>query len=193
MTTSTTTPAIGGPPASGLRRRLAAGLLLACTACTAPITTGGCTRPDEGPVAADRFVAVELAGRTFRLEPAVDDAARAKGLMDRAEIPEGGGMIFIWRDAAMRRFWMKNCLVPIDLLFVDPRGFVTAVHAMPIEPPRGEDESEFEYEARLPGYSSRFPARYAIEVPAGTIEALGLRAGMRLDLDHEALAALVRE
>jgi hypothetical protein len=61
---------------------------------------------------------VVIAGEVFKLEIAADARSRARGLMERTEIDEHGGMLFIYRDVRRRSFWMKNCLVDIDL----PRG-----------------------------------------------------------------------
>lgn len=195
-------PRTGTVPGRAIARPSRAGAMLTGVTIVAAIAAGlvtlpgGCTSTDAGPGSAvedDGRVPVTIAGEDFRLEPAADDASRTQGLMHRTGIPEGGGMLFVWPDAQLRSFWMKNCVIPIDLIFVDPRGYVTALHEMPIEPPREPEETELQYELRLPGYGSRFPAQYAIELRAGSIEALGLRTGMRLDLDHEAFAKLLRD
>ena len=63
---------------------------------------------------------------------------------------------------------------------------------MPFEPPRAEGETENEYASRLPRYSSRFPVRFALEFPAGTIDRLGLEPNTRVELDGPRLKSLVR-
>jgi hypothetical protein len=135
---------------------------------------------------------VTIAGKTFVLEVARDVQSRTSGLMHRTSIPKDGGMLFIFPDSRMRSFWMKNCFVPIDLLFLDSRGTITALHEMPIDPQQEEGESDLEYERRLPHYWSNTPARFAIELTNGSIEGLNLRVNDRIDLDLKYLNSMAR-
>ena len=152
----------------------------------APLT--GCTSSETS----DGIVKIRINDRTFAMEVADDDASIERGLMGRTDIPEDEGMIFVWADSEPRRFWMKNCLTDIDLVFVDSMGRITAVHEMTKEPPRRGNESELAYERRLAGYDSGFPALIALEFRAGTIRELGLKPPQRLDLPMESLKARVR-
>jgi len=133
---------------------------------------------------------IELGGRTWKMELAMDDAATARGLMGRTSIPAGEGMLFIFPDTQIRSFWMANCLVDIDLLFLDGRGVIASMHRMKAEPPRGPEESELAYQARMKHYWSGLPVRFAIEVPPGTIEELSLAPNQKVNLDVEALKEL---
>lgn len=126
---------------------------------------------------------VVLAGETFELEVAADDASRTRGLMERESIDSDGGMIFIFPRSMRRSFWMKNCVIDIDLIFIDRHGRITALHEMKAEPPRGEDEPEAAYERRLEHYWSRWTAEFAIELRQGSIKRLDLKIGQRLELD----------
>ncbi len=135
---------------------------------------------------------VEIAGERFTLELALDEPARIRGLMERAEIEPGNGMLFVFPDSRERSFWMANCLADIDLMFLDTRGTVTAVHEMKTESPQGPDESQYEYERRLPHYWSNGPARFAIELTAGSLDRLKVRVNDRIALDLPRLKALAR-
>ncbi len=135
---------------------------------------------------------IRISGETFHLEIACDDASRALGFMHRTEIPSDGGMLFIFPDSIIRSFWMKNCLVPIDILFLDSRGTITATHEMPVERPRKENESEWAYDSTLSHYWSNTPARFAIELKTGSIARLGLRVNERISLDIPTLRTLAR-
>ena len=135
---------------------------------------------------------VEIAGERFTLEPAIDPVARTRGLMGRREIAQQGGMLFIFPRPNYQSFWMANCLVDIDLIFLDPRGRVTAAHRMKWERPRGADESELAYQTRLRSYPSVFPAQFAIELAAGSIDRLGIRVEHKIELDLDRLKALAR-
>jgi len=147
-----------------------------------------CDATAPGPA----FEAIRIGGQPWRLEVVADDAARTRGLSGRSELPADGGMLFVFPDAQLRSFWMYDCLIPIDLIFLDRLGAITALHEMPIELPRGESETELAYESRLPRYSSRLPAQFAIELPAGSIRALGLRPNTRIEIDADRLKRHLR-
>lgn len=137
-------------------------------------------------------VAVTIAGERFRLELAADPASRTRGLMGRETISPDGGMLFVFPSPDYRGFWMANCLVEIDIAFLDVNGAIVAVHEMTPEPPRRPDEPLFAYERRLPLYRSFRPAQYAIELAKGSIERLGLKPGMKIALDRRLLTDIAR-
>jgi uncharacterized membrane protein (UPF0127 family) len=110
--------------------------------------------------------------------------------MHRTEVPADGGMLFVFPESEVRSFWMGNCLVDIDVIFLDPRGRVTAVHRMKAQPPRRADESEADYDRRMPRYWSAYPAQFAIELKAGTLDRLGVKVEDRIDLDLDRLKRL---
>ncbi len=155
--------------------------------CSAAVA-GGCetlTETGNGPLET-----IEIGGERFTVEVAADDASRRRGFMGREVIPSDGGMLFIFPNAALRSFWMANCLVDIDIAFLDGQGRVTATHTMKVEAPRGDGESELAYHSRLRGYSSVYLAQFAIEVSAGTLSSLGVKVDDRIDLDLRRLKAL---
>jgi len=149
-------------------------------------------RNTAGGGSASGTVTVTIKGRAFDLEVASDAASIERGLMHRETIPDGTGMIFIFPDAQMRNFWMKNCLTDIDIMFLDASGRVTATHRMKAEAPRREDESEPDYERRLASYPSRWPAQFAIELPPGSLDQLNVRFEDKIELDLDRLKALAR-
>jgi uncharacterized membrane protein (UPF0127 family) len=135
---------------------------------------------------------VVIAAEAFRLEIAADPVARARGLMERAEIDEHGGMLFIYRDVRRRSFWMKNCLVDIDLIYLGSKGRIVGCHKMKKEPPRRETETDAVYEWRLKSYRSRRPAQFVIELKAGSIDRLKLERGQTVELDYSRLRKMAR-
>ena len=125
-------------------------------------------------------VPVTVGGRTFHLEVAADPATRQQGLSDRPSVPTDGGMLFVYDDDRPRAFVMRRCLVPIDILFVDARLTVVAAHAMQVEP---YDTPAW----RLRRYRSGSRCRYVIELRGGTLEAVDVAPGDRVDIPLDRL------
>lgn len=119
---------------------------------------------------------VELNGQRFHVEIADTEAARAQGLMQRAQLDADAGMLFIFPDEQVRAFWMKNTLIPLDILYFDDRHRL--VSAQLEAPPC--------VQARCPGYASRGPARYVLEINGGRSQSLDLKPGDRLQIGVEA-------
>ncbi len=145
-----------------------------------------------GPATRPAKEHVVIAGETFRLEPAVNAKTRQRGLGGREKIEDHGGMLFVFPDARRRSFYMKDCVIDIDIMFLDDRGRITALHKMMKEPPRRADESVRAYERRLKLYPSRRPVRFAIELETGSIERLKLKPGRTISLDLQRLKKLAR-
>lgn len=64
----------------------------------------------------------------FSVEIADTDTTREQGLMFRETLASSAGMLFIFDAPEHARFWMKNTLIPLDLVFADSQGRVTVVH-----------------------------------------------------------------
>jgi uncharacterized membrane protein (UPF0127 family) len=135
---------------------------------------------------------IAIAGEQFVLELSTDMSSRVHGLMGRTSIPKHGGMIFVFTEAKERSFWMVNCLINIDIIFLDSRGTITAIHNMLSEPPQSEEESQWVYEERLKHYYSNGPARFAIELTEGSIQRLNLHVNDRIPLNLQELRNLAR-
>lgn len=163
--------------AHGRRTALIAGFLSLLTLLHLP----GCS-DSGGTAAAGGLVRVDIpnkegAMQSFFLEPALDNDTRFKGLSERTAIDEDGGMIFVFTSSAVRKFVMRDCPIPIDIVYVDSGGRVIAAHAMVPEQPQREGESDGDYEERLKRYSSRYACDIVIELQGGMIERLGLEEG----------------
>jgi len=111
--------------------------LLTLSVAAVPVCVSSCDEPR--PTALEKVV---IAGRTFNLEPVTDDEHRFKGLSSRTEIKADGGMIFAFKEPRDQNFVMRDCPVPIDIIYLDGAGRVTASHKMTVEKPRADDEKE---------------------------------------------------
>ena len=110
---------------------------------------------------------------SFLSEVAATDQEKAKGLMYRQSLPKDRCMFFVYSADGDHAIWMKNCLIAIDVAWVDAEGRVveTVEHIPPCSPMRGDD---------CPSYGGSVPARHFIEFAAGTFKRLGLKKGDRL-------------
>ncbi|MBI1370855.1 MAG: DUF192 domain-containing protein [Planctomycetes bacterium] len=135
----------------------------------------------ETPTAPPDKIQVTLGGQTISLELALTEAQIEHGLMERATLDANAGMIFVFKDAAVRDFWMKNCLIPIDVIFTDSTGRVVSIRTMTV-PDKGD--------ALPPSYSSYWPAQFAVELNGGRAAELGIHEGDRLDLPVDELKRL---
>jgi uncharacterized membrane protein (UPF0127 family) len=158
-------------------------LVIAAIAALA-LSTAGCREETDADVAR-----VKVKGESFYAEVAAKDATRMRGLGGRDHIEDDGGMIFVFPRAERRQFVMRDCLVPIDIAFLDGSGRVLTTYTMPIETPRQEGESDMDYENRLERYSSRFPCEFVLELKAGTLERLGVEEGDLVQFDVAGLKA----
>lgn len=143
--------------------------------------------PDKHPVSGLERTRVKVQDEVFLFEIADEPWERARGLGDRKALGRNEGMIFVYPRPEILGYWMKHCLIDIDIIYVRSDGRIMAVHRMKKEPPRGERESLARYEARLPRYSSRHLVQFALEFPAGTIDRLKLEKGQHVTLPRERL------
>lgn len=101
-------------------------VLSALALALAPAIAGAACAPDT----------VELRGPSgvarFHVEVADEPAEQAKGLMFREKMAASAGMLFVFPAPKRASFWMKNTLIPLDMIFADAAGRVTRVHAMAV-------------------------------------------------------------
>jgi YVTN family beta-propeller protein len=108
-------------------------------------------------------------GRIF-VEVPDDREEFARGLMFRKHLPWNAGMLFAFDDEEIRRFWMKNTLIPLDMIFVDSSSKIIDIKEN--VPPCKQEE--------CPTYPSKEPAQYVLEVNAGFVQEKGVKIGDRL-------------
>jgi uncharacterized membrane protein (UPF0127 family) len=116
----------------------------------------------------DWRTAVFPSGAAFTLEIADDAASRQRGYMFRDHVGEHDGMLFVFDTSDIHGFWMKNCRVALDIIWLDERFRVVDI-ARTRQPCPPDGECPNVYPMRV--------ARYVLEVAAGTSEREGLKLG----------------
>lgn len=111
----------------------------------------------------------------FSVEVADTPALKRRGLGGRTELPEHGGMLFLFGEPEVRTFWMKDMEMPIDIIWLSGGRIIGIEHSAPI-PPGGIPDEELER------YHSPEPADRVIELAAGRAEALGLGVGQTVEI-----------
>ncbi|HNX74528.1 MAG TPA: DUF192 domain-containing protein [Candidatus Rifleibacterium sp.] len=116
-----------------------------------------------------------LAGARFNIMLARTFSEKAQGLMHYKSLADDRGMLFVYQSPRNMSFWMKNTMIPLDLVFISENlEVIEWIENM--EPGFGQPE------AVLPKYKSTQPAQYALELNAGQVKKLGLKVGDRLDI-----------
>jgi uncharacterized membrane protein (UPF0127 family) len=132
-------------------------------------------------VAALAVVVVHAPKADLRLEVARTDAQREYGLMNRTSLPPHTGMIFVFPRDDKVAFWMKNTLIPLDMVFAGADGTVRLVDAnVKTVAPSLPD-------GRIPLENG--VAKFVIELPAGEAALDGIVTGTKLNLAEVPSAA----
>lgn len=109
-------------------------------------------------------------GNTVQVELADTYGKRLKGLSGQTELAEDAGLLFLHETADLHRYWMKDMLIPIDIIWIDQDRIVGFVeHAQPESP-------------AITIYQPPVPVDKVLEVSAGFVEKNGLQVGDILDI-----------
>lgn len=116
---------------------------------------------------------VTLKGERFRVVIAKDAETQARGLMFVDHMDEDAGMLFVYDDSARRSFWMRNCRIPLDILYFDENAKLVG-EALGVPPCNAN---------QCPTYDGGGAAsRYVLELNAGVAKQLGVNRGDKLTL-----------
>ena len=107
----------------------------------------------------------------IEVEIASSDVLRAQGLMFRESLQPGHGMLFLFREADVHLFWMKNTVIPLDMIWLDEERIV--VHIESDVPPCTGDP--------CPNYGPEEPTHSVLEIGGGEAVRNGLEIGDRLE------------
>lgn len=132
--------------------------------------TASTAQAQQGESFARSEVWIETApGRLYHFDVEVADtfARRAQGLMHRESLAPDAGMLFLFEEVQPLSFWMKNTLIPLDMLFIAPDGRIINIHerTKPLD---------------LGSYRSAEPAIAVLEINGGISAFLGIQAGDRV-------------
>ena len=110
-------------------------------------------------------------GRVVVAEVVDTEEEKRKGLMFRKKLDPSGGMVFIYGEDGFYPFWMKNTLIPLDILWLKEEGGgeVRVVYLHKNARPCREEPCR--------NYFPMMAARYVLEVNAGFIDHEGIKAG----------------
>ncbi|WP_312164443.1 DUF192 domain-containing protein [Phenylobacterium sp.] len=134
---------------------------------SAPAAVGGAA--GEAPAGLEVLETVTPSGRTrFFVEIADNDAERERGLMFRKEVPSDRGMLFDFQTPREVAFWMKNTLIPLDIIYIRRDGTVLSIarNTTPLS------------ETPIP---SGGPVVGVLELAGGRAEQIGLMPGDRIE------------
>lgn len=159
------------------RRQLLLGLALLPAASLLPraLTAAG---PESGPDVQPETIETvplvihgEQGPQRLEVEVARTIPQRSRGLMERDQLAERAGMLFLYdRPQSSRNgFWMYRTRIPLDIAFIDEAGRIAEIHRM--EPCTASRPGE------CPVTRPAVPYRAALEVNAGAFETMGVVAG----------------
>ncbi len=101
------------------------------------------------------------------IEIANNDETRTRGLMYRSSMKENQGMLFIFPREDYQSFWMKDTVIPLDMIFVNAKKEIVTIH-----------KNTTPYS--LKGYPSDEPAKYVVEVNAGFTDKYNIEIGDKI-------------
>jgi uncharacterized protein len=105
------------------------------------------------------------------IEIADNDDERMQGLMYRQSLAENAGMLFIFNDEEPRAFWMKNTLIPLDIIYINSRKEIVSIQ-------------KYTQPGSTYSIPSEKPAIYVLEVNAGFADKNGIKPGDKISFTH---------
>ncbi len=115
---------------------------------------------------------LQVAGTTFTTELAFTRQTRAQGMMYRQNMQSDEAMLFVFKRSRALSFYMENCLIDLDIIYLTYKGQIDSIYEMKIPKPNRP----------VKYYYSQGPVRYALELPAGTATKLNLKVGQSITI-----------
>ncbi len=115
----------------------------------------------------NKVVTLNYCDNLFEVEVVDTPKLRARGLMQRATLPTKNGMLFVFKREKPRIFWMKNTLIPLDIIWLNSKKEVVFIK---------EHTKPFSENLLIPDKL----AQYVLEINAGLVKKTGLKKGCKL-------------
>jgi uncharacterized membrane protein (UPF0127 family) len=148
---------------------------LAVTTVAALALTAGCKSDGQRagstsapPAAATTTIDTGERKLTFRVELAITPSEQERGLMFRKSMDADAGMLFVSENERPHVFWMKNTLIPLDMIFIGANRRIVGIVQ------NAEPQS-------LTGRQVDGPSQYVLEIGGGLSASLGIRAGQLVE------------
>lgn len=124
------------------------------------------------PLPKGRVRLTDAEGKSIWLdvEVAATRAMRTRGMMWRVTLAEGKGMLFLFKKEEPLSFWMRNTLIPLDMVFIDSRLKVAGIV---------ENAEPRTLNGRSPGK----PAQFVLELPGGYTRKMRIKPGSPVELE----------
>jgi uncharacterized membrane protein (UPF0127 family) len=129
-----------------------------------------------------KLLGIKAGEKSLQVEVMATPEGRSKGMMGRTSMADTRGMLFVFARPTQTFFWMKNCLMDIDVAFIDEEGVIQRIHEMKVESPMVS-------ETALKRYPSPPGTFYALETRGGWFRAHDVKTGQKLT-PIEALRAI---
>ena len=117
--------------------------------------------------------AVCFEGSCIDVELATTPKEMTIGLMNRTNLPENRGMLFIFDEEGIYKFWMENTLIPLDMIWLDENGKIIYIekNAVPCHTPT------------CPAFGPEYSSKYVLEVNGGYTERHKINVGDKARID----------
>ena len=118
-----------------------------------------------------RTARISLGNKIIMAEIADNDMKRTRGLSNRKSLDNNRGMLFNFPKSDVYRFWMKNTLIPLDIIWIENNQIVDMISLQP--------QSGFS----IPDYTPKSPATFVLEVNAGFIKENDIKIGDKIKIE----------
>jgi hypothetical protein len=110
----------------------------------------------------------------FFVELAKTNAERKKGLMNVKQLNENKGMFFIFEREGIYHFWMKNTLIPLDIIWIDSDNKIVFI----------KESAQPCKSLVCPNINPEAKAKYVLEINGGQAKAIGLKIGDNVSVTY---------
>ena len=129
----------------------------------------------DGKPAEPRPPSVQIRDHRWYVDLAMTQETRSKGLSRRQQLADDVGMLFVYPRQQVLDYCMRDCVIPLDIAFIDKDLRVVKMYTMQVEPDLREHTA----------YSSEQPVQYALEVAGGALRRAGVQVGDRVTFSPE--------